>query len=67
MLAHLTTRTAFPRTSTLAIIRKTASSSGSKKTDESLTVSTPSGSNNDPNNSPMSQRPLPPDDGKVRK
>ncbi|CAF3412510.1 unnamed protein product [Rotaria socialis] len=70
MLAHLAvggrcaTLSALPRANTLAIIRKASSSGGSKKHEEPVAVSTPTGS--DPNSSPMSQRALPPDDGKVR-
>ncbi len=72
MLVHLAasgrcaTLNTLPRANTLAVIRKASSSSGSKK-DEPVAVSTPTGSTNDPNVSPMSQRQLPPDDGKVRK
>jgi hypothetical protein len=70
MLAHLAasgrsaTLSTLPRVNTLAVIRKASSSSGNKKTEEPVAVSTPI---DDPSRSPMSQRPLPPDDGKVRK
>lgn len=73
MLAHLAasgrraTLSALPRANTLAVIRKASSSSGNKKTEDPVAVSTPAGSHDDSENSPMSQRPLPPDDGKVRK
>ncbi len=72
MLAHLAagsrcaTLSTLSRTNTLASIRKASSSGGHKKTEDPVAVSTP-GSHDDPQNSPMSQRPLPPDDGKVRK
>jgi len=72
MLAHLAassrcaTLSTLPRTNTLAIIRQAASSSGSKKNEEPVAVSSPTGSVEDSNRSPMSQRSLPPDDGKVR-
>lgn len=61
MLAHLATSSRLvtantvPRTTALAVVRQ-ASSGGHKKADDSVAES-----------SPMSQRPLPPDDGKVRK
>lgn len=74
MLAHLAgsgrcaTLSTLPRVNTLAIIRKaTSSSGGHKKGEESAAVSTPGGEHGDTERSPMSQRPLPPDDGKVRK
>ncbi len=73
MLAHLAassrcaTLSTLSRTNTLAAIRKASSSSGNKKHEEPVAVTTPTGSHDDPHNSPMSQRPLPPDDGKVRK
>lgn len=51
-----------PRANAWAWIRQ-ASSHSSK---ESAAVSTPSGSVDGSKSSPMSQRPLPPDDGKVR-
>lgn len=70
MLAHLAgsgrcaTLSTLPRVNTLAIIRQaTSSSGGHKKSEEPVAVSTPDGTDR----SPMSQRPLPPDDGKVRK
>lgn len=69
MLAHLAaggrcaTLSTLPRATTLATIRTASSSSGNKKHEEPAAVSTPTGSAS----SPMSQRPLPPDDGKVRK
>jgi hypothetical protein len=74
MLAHLAaggrcaTLSTLPRANTLAIIRKatSSSSSGNKKHEDPVAVTTPSGSMDDPNNSPMTQRSLPPDDGKVR-
>ena len=51
-----------PRAHALAIIRQAASSSHSNKNkDEPAAVSV-----EDSGPSPMSQRPLPPDDGKVR-
>ncbi len=72
MLAHLAasgrcvTLNTLPRVNTLAVIRQaSSSSSGNKKHEEPVAVSTPT--HDDPNNSPMSQRQLPPDDGKVRK
>ncbi len=73
MLAHLAasgrcaTLSTLPRVNTLAVIRKASSSSGNKKSEEPVAVSTPTSSHDDPNSSPMSQRQLPPDDGKVRK
>lgn len=74
MLAHLAasgrcvTLSTLPRANTLAVIRQASSSSGNKKSEEPVAVSTPSNSHNDePEQSPMSQRQLPPDDGKVRK
>ncbi len=73
MLAHLATGgrcatlSALPRANTLAVIRNASSSSGHKKHEEPVAVSTPPGSHDDPHSSPMSQRQLPPDDGKVRK
>jgi len=72
MLAHLAassrcaTLSTLPRTNTLAIIRQAASSSGNKKNEEHVAVSSPTGSVEDSHRSPMSQRSLPPDDGKVR-
>ena len=71
MLAHLAASSrcaalsTLPRVNSLALVRQASSShsGGNKKSDEPVAVSTP---DNDPNNSPMSQRPLPPDDGKVR-
>ncbi|CAF0942271.1 unnamed protein product [Rotaria sordida] len=72
MLAHIATSgrcatlSTLPRVNTLAVIRKASASSGNRKTEEPVAVSTPGSSSDDPNNSPMSQRPLPPDDGKVR-
>ena len=58
---------ALPRTHALAVIRQ-ASSSGSShsKKEEPVAVSSPTGAVADSARSPMSQRPLPPDDGKVR-
>ncbi|UJR10442.1 hypothetical protein I4U23_014646 [Adineta vaga] len=57
---------ALPRANALTFIRQ-ASSHSNKNKDESVAVSTPSsGSHDDSGRSPMSQRPLPPDDGKVR-
>ncbi|CAF4355249.1 unnamed protein product [Rotaria magnacalcarata] len=53
-----------PRANALAIIRQ--ASSHSSKSKETVGVSTPTGSVEDPSQSPMSQRALPPDDGKVR-
>jgi len=51
-----------PRAHALAIIRQSSSSSQSNKNkDEPVAVSV-----DDSGSSPMSQRPLPPDDGKVR-
>jgi hypothetical protein len=73
MLAHLAassrcaTLSTLPRVNTIAVIRKASSSSGHKKTEDPVAVSTPTGSHDDVDHSPMSQRPLPPDDGKVRK
>ena len=74
MLAHLAgsgrcaTLSTIPRVNALAVIRKaTSSSGGHKKNEEQVAVSTPGGSHDDTERSPMSQRPLPPDDGKVRK
>jgi len=73
MLVHLAassrcaTLSTLSRVNTLAVIRTASSSSGNKKNEEPVAVSTPPGSHDDPNSSPMSQRPLPPDDGKVRK
>jgi hypothetical protein len=53
---------ALPRVNALAIIRQASSSSQSNKNkDEPAAISV-----EDSNESPMSQRPLPPDDGKVR-
>jgi hypothetical protein len=58
-----------PRANALTAIRQAASSSGSshpnKGHGDQVAVSTPSASG-DAEASPMSQRPLPPDDGKVR-
>lgn len=68
MLAHLAnngrcaTLSMLPRANTLAVIRTASSSSGHKKDEGPVAVS-----GSDPNSSPMTQRPLPPDDGKVRK
>ncbi len=73
MLVHLAassrcaTLSTLPRVNTLAIIRQASSSSGNKKHEEPVAVTTPTDSHDDPQNSPMSQRQLPPDDGKVRK
>lgn len=74
MLAHLAgsgrcaTLSTLPRINTLAIIRKaTSSSGGHKKSEEPVAVSTPTSLDDGTDRSPMSQRPLPPDDGKVRK
>ncbi len=54
-----------PRVNAVAIVRQTSSSASSptsnKNKDEPLPVSV-----EDSTRSPMSQRPLPPDDGKVR-
>jgi hypothetical protein len=52
-----------PRAHALAIIRQSSSSSSqsNKNKDEPVAVSV-----DDSGSSPMSQRPLPPDDGKVR-
>lgn len=58
---------ALPRANAVALIRQASSSHSNKNTGESAAVSSPSGSVDDPNSSPMTQRPLPPDDGKVRK
>jgi hypothetical protein len=56
---------ALPRANVLTVVRQAASSSGSshsnKNKDESVAVSV-----EDSGPSPMSQRSLPPDDGKVR-
>ena len=71
MLAHLATSGRFatgrtvPRTTALAVIRQ-ASSGGHNKKEESAAVSSPAGHSGGSDSSPMSQRPLPPDDGKVR-
>ena len=54
---------ALPRVNALGCIRQ-ASHSSNKNKDEPVAVSTPSHDDSGP--SPMSQRPLPPDDGKVR-
>jgi len=54
-----------PRVNALAIIRQ-ASSKSNKNHDEPVAVSSPPALNDDSGRSPMSQRPLPPDDGKVR-
>lgn len=72
MLAQLATSSrcaalsTLPRAQSLVAIRQasSSSSSGHKKGDEPVAVSTPT---EDHSRSPMSQRPLPPDDGKVRK
>ena len=58
---------ALPRANALAVIRQ-ASSSGSSRSnkEEPVAVSSPTGAVADSARSPMSQRPLPPDDGKVR-
>ncbi|CAF4416183.1 unnamed protein product, partial [Adineta steineri] len=67
MLAHLATSSrcatlsTIPRANTLAVIRKASSSGGHKKNEDPVAVSTPT---DDPHRSPMSQRQLPPDDGK---
>ncbi|CAF0826888.1 unnamed protein product [Rotaria sp. Silwood1] len=58
---------ALPRANALAIIRQASSSQSNKdKTEPVVVVSSPSGSVEDSSRSPMSQRSLPPDDGKVR-
>ena len=69
MLAHIAAGGRFAtvstasRANTLNLIRSASSSSGgNKKHDEPVAVSSSSGSER----SPMSQRQLPPDDGKVR-
>ncbi|CAF1021124.1 unnamed protein product [Rotaria sordida] len=55
-----------PRANALAIIRQASSSQSNKDQQEPVAVSTSSGSVEDSSRSPMSQRSLPPDDGKVR-
>jgi hypothetical protein len=52
---------AIPRANALAIIRQASSSHSKQNKDEPAAVSV-----EDPSRSPMSERPLPPDDGKVR-
>jgi hypothetical protein len=72
MLAHITaggrlaTVSTLPRATRLSLVRPASSSSGKKNNDEPSAVSTPTGSVQDSESSPMSQRTLPPDDGKVR-
>jgi len=51
-----------PRVNALAIIRQASSSNSNQHKNESAAVSV-----DESGASPMSQRPLPPDDGKVRK
>lgn len=71
MLAHVAASgrlaTISARPSSLALIRQASSSSGgNKKNEEPVAVSAPTASHGSSENSPMSQRPLPADDGKVR-
>ena len=72
MLAHVAASgrlaTISARPSSLALIRQasSSSSSGNKKNEEPVAVSAPTASHGSSESSPMSQRPLPADDGKVR-
>ena len=56
---------ALPRAHAFSVVRQ-ASSHSDKNKHESAAVSSPSSGGQDKTSSPMSQRPLPPDDGKVR-